>query len=39
VDTGYYDQSHLVNEFRSLCGLTPGMFLERAVSGSSKTGA
>jgi len=39
VDTGYYDQSHLVNEFRSLCGLTPGMFLARAVAGSSKTGA
>lgn len=37
LDTGYYDQSHLVNEFRSLCGLTPRRFLERAVSGSSKT--
>jgi AraC-like DNA-binding protein len=38
LDTGFYDQSHLVNEFQSLCGLTPGLFLERAVSGSSKTG-
>ena len=37
LDTGFYDQSHLVNEFQSLCGLTPGLFLERAVSGSSKT--
>lgn len=37
VDTGFYDQSHLINEFQSLCGLTPGLFLERAVSGSSRT--
>jgi AraC-like DNA-binding protein len=37
LDAGFYDQSHLVNEFQSLCGLTPGMFLEHAVSGSSKT--
>jgi len=37
VDHGYYDQSHLVNEFRALCGLTPTEFLGRAVSGSSKT--
>lgn len=34
---GYYDQSHLANEFRALCGLTPTEFLGRAVSGSSKT--
>jgi AraC-like DNA-binding protein len=37
VDHGYYDQSHLANEFRALCGLTPTEFLGRAVSGSSKT--
>jgi len=36
---GFYDQSHLVNEFRALCGLTPGDFLGRVVSGSSKTTA
>ncbi|MFN3305466.1 MAG: helix-turn-helix domain-containing protein, partial [Roseateles sp.] len=36
---GYCDQSHLVNEFRTLCGLTPQQFLRRAVSGSSKTAA
>ncbi|KWT82727.1 MULTISPECIES: helix-turn-helix domain-containing protein [unclassified Variovorax] len=37
VDHGYYDQSHLANEFRALCGLTPTEFLGRTVSGSSKT--
>ena len=37
LDSGYYDQSHLANEFRALCGLTPTEFLGRAVSGSSKT--
>ena len=26
---GYYDQSHLVNEFRALAGLAPGEFRER----------
>ena len=39
VDSGFYDQSHLVNEFRALCGLTPTEFLARSASGSSKTGA
>lgn len=34
---GYSDQSHLINEFRALCGLTPRQFLQRAVSDSSKT--
>jgi AraC-like DNA-binding protein len=24
---GFYDQAHLVNEFRALCGMTPGEFL------------
>jgi AraC-like DNA-binding protein len=36
VDTGYYDQAHLANEFRAFCGVSPGAFLPR-VSGSSKT--
>lgn len=36
-EAGYYDQSHLANEFRALSGLSPRAFLERAVSGSSKT--
>jgi len=34
---GYYDQSHLINEFRALCGLTPQQLLQRAVSDSSNT--
>lgn len=37
IDAGFYDQSHLVNEFQSLCGLPPRLFLERAASGFSKT--
>lgn len=37
VDNGFYDQSHLANEFRALCGLTPTEFLASAASGSSKT--
>ncbi|MDR6535990.1 helix-turn-helix domain-containing protein [Variovorax soli] len=37
IEHGYYDQSHLANEFRTLCGLTPTEFLGRALSGSSKT--
>lgn len=36
---GFCDQSHLVNEFRSLCGVTPTEFVGRTVSGSSKTAA
>lgn len=39
LESGFYDQSHLVNEFQALCGLTPGQFLQRSVSGSSKTAA
>jgi AraC-like DNA-binding protein len=35
---GYYDQSHLINEFRALCGLTPAQFMRQVVSGSSNTG-
>jgi AraC-like DNA-binding protein len=38
VAAGFYDQSHLVNEFRALCGLTPGQFLQRSGSVFSKTG-
>lgn len=37
LEGGFYDQSHLVNEFRSLCGVTPTEFMGRAVSVSSKT--
>lgn len=35
---GYFDQSHLINDFRALCGLTPQQFLRRIVSHSSNTG-
>ena len=35
---GYYDQSHLINEFRALCGLTPQQFLRSIVSDPSNTG-
>lgn len=34
LEAGYYDQAHLINEFRALCGLTPGQF-RRGVSDSS----
>jgi AraC-like DNA-binding protein len=29
VDAGYYDQAHLIGDFRQLVGLTPGAFLKR----------
>ncbi|SOD29256.1 transcriptional regulator, AraC family [Variovorax sp. YR752] len=37
LETGFYDQSHMANEFRALCGVTPTEFMGHAVSGSSKT--
>ncbi len=37
LQSGYYDQSHMINEFRALCGLTPQQFLRRVVSDSSNT--
>jgi len=36
---GYYDQAHLSNEFRALCGLSPRELSRRRTSGSSKTPA
>ena len=39
LDGGFYDQAHLANEFKALCGLTPTEFLGRAISHSSKTAA
>jgi len=38
-DLGFYDQAHLANEFRALCGLTPGQFMARSAAGNSKTAA
>lgn len=38
VDAGFYDQAHLANEFRALCGLSPTLFLQRGLAQSSKTG-
>jgi AraC-like DNA-binding protein len=37
--SGFYDQAHLANEFRALCGLTPSEFFAAGnpSSGSSKT--
>lgn len=39
LDHGFYDQAHLANEFRALCGMTPSECFRRTVSGSSKTAA
>lgn len=40
LESGFYDQAHLVREFQALCGLTPGQFLlRRGVSESSNTPA
>jgi AraC-like DNA-binding protein len=30
LHAGYCDQSHLINDFRALCGLTPQQFLRRS---------
>jgi len=30
ADAGYYDQAHLIGDFRELVGLTPGAFLKRS---------
>ncbi|NKI95960.1 helix-turn-helix domain-containing protein [Rhizobacter sp. SG703] len=39
LDGGFFDQSHLANEFRALCGCTPAEYRRLAVSESSKTAA
>jgi AraC-like DNA-binding protein len=37
IDSGFHNQSHLINAFQALCGLTPEQFRQRGVSGSSRT--
>jgi AraC-like DNA-binding protein len=37
AEAGFYDQSHLIHEFRDLCGCTPADFRRETISGSSKT--
>jgi AraC-like DNA-binding protein len=37
LEAGFYDQSHLANEFQALCGCTPTEFRRQTISGSSKT--
>lgn len=39
ADGGFYDQAHLANEFRALCGLSPSEFLQCRIAHSSKTQA
>jgi AraC-like DNA-binding protein len=34
ADAGYYDQAHLIAEFRQLVGITPGAFFKRSPSGA-----
>jgi AraC-like DNA-binding protein len=29
VNVGYYDQAHLIADFRDLLGITPGAYLQR----------
>ena len=31
LDAGYYDQAHMIREFRELSGLTPGTYLARTL--------
>ncbi|WP_044236112.1 helix-turn-helix domain-containing protein [Chondromyces apiculatus] len=38
ADAGYYDQSHLIADFREFVGLTPGAFLKRTGAEISRSG-
>ncbi len=38
ADAGYYDQAHLIADFRELVGLTPGAFVKRAREGGAQSG-
>ncbi len=37
AEAGFYDQAHLANEFRALCGLSPTSFVQHGIAQSSKT--
>jgi AraC-like DNA-binding protein len=37
AEAGFYDQAHLANEFRALCGLSPTAFVRHGIAQSSKT--
>ncbi len=37
ADAGYYDQAHLIAEFRQLVGLTPGVFFKSYSGGRGRT--
>ncbi|AUX46556.1 uncharacterized protein SOCE26_080620 [Sorangium cellulosum] len=39
ADAGYYDQAHLIADFRELVGLTPGAFLKRADDRGVRSGS
>ena len=39
ADAGYYDQAHLIADFRELVGLTPGAFLKRTGARDVRPGA
>lgn len=39
LESGFYDQPHLVRDFQDLCGCAPSEFLQQAISGPSKTPA
>jgi AraC-like DNA-binding protein len=39
ADAGYYDQAHLIADFRDLVGLTPGVFLKRVVEQTAASSA
>ncbi|WP_437931285.1 helix-turn-helix transcriptional regulator [Sorangium sp. So ce291] len=39
ADAGYYDQAHLIADFRELVGLTPGAFLKRAGDRGDRLGS